>query len=171
MSTGALISVSEYLNTSYRPDCDYVDGEVRERNLGENEHARLQTEISAWFANHKREWNIISVVEQRIQVSARRFRIPDVSVLSRDQPMEPIVRVPPIVCCEVLSRSDSKKEMRERCDDYLAFGVQHVWVFDPLKREAFVCDAQGLHAPEGERLNVPGTPIYLPLKQIFAELD
>ncbi len=27
------ISVSEYLHTSYRPDCDYVDGMVEERNL------------------------------------------------------------------------------------------------------------------------------------------
>ena len=28
------ISLEEYLNTSYRPDCDWVDGEVRERNGG-----------------------------------------------------------------------------------------------------------------------------------------
>ena len=46
MSTKSLISVAEYLNTSYRPDCDYVNGEVRERNLGEMEHARLQTGIA-----------------------------------------------------------------------------------------------------------------------------
>jgi hypothetical protein len=36
------ISVSEYLHTSYRPDCDYVDGVVEERNLGELDHAALQ---------------------------------------------------------------------------------------------------------------------------------
>jgi Uma2 family endonuclease len=171
MSTPTLISVEHYLATSYRPDCDYIEGEVRERNLGETEHARLQTEIAFWFRSHKRDWNIVSVVEQRVQVSARRFRIPDVSVLSRDQPMEPIVRVPPILCCEVLSRSDSKKEIRERCDDYLGFGVRHVWVFDPLKRESFVFDAQGFQTPSGDELRVAGTPIYLPLKQIFAELD
>jgi Uma2 family endonuclease len=171
MATGTLISVSEYLNTSYRPDCDYVDGEVLERNLGELEHARLQTAIAAWFFAHQREWNIITVVEQRVQVLASRFRIPDVSVLSRDQPMEPIVRVPPIVCCEVLSRSDTMRSLRDRANDYLKFGVQHVWAFDPVLREAFVCDAKGFHAPDGDRLNVPGTPIYLPLQQIFAELD
>jgi len=171
MSTGALISVEHYLNTSYRPDRDYIDGEVRERNLGEMEHARLQTELAFWFGSHKRQWNIVTVVEQRVQVAARRFRIPDVSVLSRDQPMEPIVRVPPMICCEVLSRSDTMREMLDRCNDYLKFGVQNVWVFDPLLREAFVCDAKGFHAPEGEQLNATGTPIYLPLPQIFAELD
>jgi Uma2 family endonuclease len=171
MATSTLISVAEYLNTSYRPDCDYVDGEVLERNLGELEHARLQTAIAIWFGNRQREWNILVVVEQRVQVSEKRFRIPDVSVLSRDQPMEPIVRVPPIVCCEVLSRSDTMRSLRDRANDYLRFGVQHVWAFDPVLREAFVCDARGFHAPESEELRVPGAPIFLPLKQIFAELD
>ena len=166
MATSTLISVAEYLNTSYRSDCDYVDGEVLERNLRELEHARLQTAIAIWFGNRQREWNILVVVEQRVQVSEKRFRIPDVSVFSRDQPMDPIVRVPPIVCCEVLSRSDTMRSLRDRANDYLKFGVQHVWAFDPVLREAFVCDAKGFHAPDGDRLSVLGTPIYLPLRDI-----
>ncbi len=36
MATGALVSVDEYLRTSYRPDCDYVDGILVERNVGES---------------------------------------------------------------------------------------------------------------------------------------
>lgn len=36
------MSVREYLSTSYRPDCGYVDGVVLERNVGEWDHARLQ---------------------------------------------------------------------------------------------------------------------------------
>jgi hypothetical protein len=40
------ISVSEYLHTSYRPDCDYVDGVVEERNLGE-----LDQDQAASFAS------------------------------------------------------------------------------------------------------------------------
>lgn len=112
-----------------------------------------------------------TVVEQRVQVAATRFRIPDVSILSRDRPIEEIIRVPPIVCCEVLSRSDTMREMRARCNDYLKFGVEHVWVFDPLSRDAVVCTADGFHTVQAEQLAVPGTPIYLPLAQIFAELD
>lgn len=42
MPAETLISVEEYLATSYRPDCDYVDGQVLERNLGEWEHGSLQ---------------------------------------------------------------------------------------------------------------------------------
>ena len=44
-----LISVEEYLATSYRPDCDYVDGRIEERNLGEYDHSSLQTAIGAYF--------------------------------------------------------------------------------------------------------------------------
>jgi len=36
------VSVEEYLNTSYRPDCDYLEGELLERNVGEWDHSRLQ---------------------------------------------------------------------------------------------------------------------------------
>jgi len=42
MSTATAVSLSEYLNTSYRPDCDYLDGELLERNGGERDHSRLQ---------------------------------------------------------------------------------------------------------------------------------
>jgi Uma2 family endonuclease len=171
MSDTTPISASEYLSTSYHPDCDYIDGELIERNSGELDHSMLQTAILVWFGSRQHEWNILSVVAPRVQVSEKRFRIPDVSVISRDQPMEPIVRVPPIVCCEVLSRSDTMRSLRDRANDYLKFGVQHVWAFDPVLREAFVCDVRGFHAPDGEQLGVPGTPIFLPLRQIFAELD
>ena len=36
------ISLDEYLRSSYHPDCDYVDGEVQERNWGEFDHAAVQ---------------------------------------------------------------------------------------------------------------------------------
>src|SRR5664280_3651045 len=81
MSSTTLISVQEYLATSYRPDCDFVDGELQERNLGELEHALLQSAILAWFWAKQREWNVLPIVEQRVQVAPTRFRVPDVTVL------------------------------------------------------------------------------------------
>ena len=45
MTVATQISVEEYLKTSYRPDCDYVDGEVRERNFGEYDHSRPQMRL------------------------------------------------------------------------------------------------------------------------------
>jgi len=37
MQAASLVSLEEYLSTSYDPDCDYVDGAVLERNVGEIE--------------------------------------------------------------------------------------------------------------------------------------
>ena len=45
MKTEALVPVEEYLRTTYHPDCDYVDGEVLERNLGERDHSEVQGEL------------------------------------------------------------------------------------------------------------------------------
>ena len=63
MATRSLVSVSEYLSTSYRPDCDYVDGVVLERNLGEYDHGRLQGELLAYFHARRGEWGIRAVPE------------------------------------------------------------------------------------------------------------
>ena len=93
MATATLISVEEYLATSYRPDRELTDGQLVERNLGEYDHSRL----AGWLFNREREWNIRVVVEQRVQVKPNRFRVPDVSVIRRDRPVEAIFRHPPIV--------------------------------------------------------------------------
>jgi len=43
MSTKVLMDVDEYLHTSFEgPDCEYLDGEVVERNMGEIPHGKLQ---------------------------------------------------------------------------------------------------------------------------------
>jgi len=41
MATSTHISLIEYMKTSYRPDREYIDGELFERNVGNWEHARL----------------------------------------------------------------------------------------------------------------------------------
>ena len=89
MATATLISVEEYLATSYEPDAELIDGQLVERNLGEYDHSRLQTKVAGWFLGREREWHIRAVVEQRIRIAAKRYRILDVCVISRDQPIEP----------------------------------------------------------------------------------
>ena len=73
--------MEEYLSTSYRPDCDYVDGYIEERNLGEWDHSSLQAAVAAYFFAKRRQWGISVATEQRVQVNARRFRVPDVCVV------------------------------------------------------------------------------------------
>src|SRR5439155_17401401 len=123
MPTSTLVSVKEYLNTSYRPDCDYVDGRVVERNVGELDHSDLQTEIAVYFRLRGKQWGVHAFVEQRVQVSPTRFRIPDVCVTLGPKPTEQIFRTPPFLAIEILSKRDRKRDVQERVDDYLRFGV------------------------------------------------
>ncbi len=142
MSAATAISVSEYLNTSYRPDCDYVDGELLERNVGEWDHSRLQMLLSRFLSNREKQWDIVVVPEQRVQVGPTRFRVPDITVIA-GAPDGQIIRKPPFLCVEILSPRDRLVEMQERVNDYLAFGVKYVWVINPKTRQTYI------HTPDG----------------------
>src|SRR5436305_1892227 len=102
MSTAATVPVVEYLTTSYRPDREYLEGSILERNLGEFDHSRLQYLITMALGAHEQTHNAYVLPEQRVQVRATRFRIPDISLIRR-QDREQIIRKPPLLCVEILS--------------------------------------------------------------------
>jgi Uma2 family endonuclease len=144
MSTATAVSLHEYLNTSYRPDCDYLDGELLERNVGEWDHSRLQMLLSQYLFSREKQWGIVVVPEQRVQVKARRFRVPDITVIAGGPPDGPIITKPPFLCVEILSPSDRLTEMQERIDDYLSFGVSYVWLINPRTRQTYVYSSAGI---------------------------
>lgn len=138
MSTISIVPLSEYLDTSYRPDCEYLDGELLERNVGEWDHSRLQLLLGQYLANGEKQWGVVVAIAQRVQIRATRFRVPDILVLTGGAPTGPIVNQPPFLCIELLSPRDRMAEMQDRIDDYLNFGVSYVWVINPRDRRAFV---------------------------------
>jgi Uma2 family endonuclease len=165
------VPVEEYLGTSYRPDCDYVDGRIEERNLGEYEHSRVQHMLDRIFGNHEREWAVLTAPECRLQVGVNRFRVPDVMVLRRGQKVSRIVVEAPLLCIEVLSPEDTWAKMRARLNDYLAMGVKHVWCFDPEAREARRYTADGFEVVREAELTVAGTEIRVSVGEVFSVLD
>jgi Uma2 family endonuclease len=170
MATTA-ISVREYLATTWRPDRDYVDGEARERNLGEKEHALLQTFLAAWFFIHRAAWQVVPLTEQRVQVNSDRFRIPDVLLMRQGQEFERIVEEPPLLCVEIISREDRMGEIRARIDDYVRMGVGDCWVIDPHARRTYVCVAGKFAEFEGDALRIAGTEIFVAVGDLWAELE
>jgi Uma2 family endonuclease len=166
-----LVSEREYLSTAYEPDCDYVDGRVEERNLGEFDHAMLQGLISNLFLNHRRDWGAHPVPELRIQVKSMRYRVPDVTVIRSGTPREQILTRPPLLVIEILSPEDRRNRVIQRNQDYLDFGIEHVWVIDPGTRTGYRSITGGLEPVEGGEFTIPGTPIRLRLSELFAEFD
>jgi len=172
MAATVPIPVSEYLRTVYHPDCDYVDGEVQERNLGTQTHSLVQKMIAAIFLNRRKEWRLRSLTEQRVQVSATRYRIPDVCVVQSDTAIEPILQTPPVLCVEVLSPEDRFSRVQVRVQEYQRMGVGHVWVIDPETREVWTAEGMaGLVPLDGTSLRVPGMDAAITLAEIFEEID
>jgi Uma2 family endonuclease len=171
MASATLIPLSEYLNTSYRPDCDYIDGEVKERTLGTRPHGLMQWLLATILNRSWRAWQILAGTEIRVRVAATRVRIPDVCVLRRSDPPDPVVLVAPLICIEVLSPDDTLRSQRDRVDDYFAMGVQHIWLIDPVSREAWTATPTGYDPLTSGEFSVPGTPIRISLAEVFAELD
>lgn len=165
------VSLEEYLATSYRPDCDYVDGEIEERNVGEFDHSVVQGLLFALFFRNRGEWQIRVSPEQRVRLGTRRVRVPDVCVMRADLPREQVITHPPLICIEIVSPKDTLRRLRARVEDYFNFGTQHVWIVDPGMRKAYVCSRTGFQEPEDGVLQIPGTPIRVVLSELFAELD
>ncbi|HYA18585.1 MAG TPA: Uma2 family endonuclease [Bryobacteraceae bacterium] len=166
MSVATAVSVAEYLNTTYRPDCDYLEGELLERNVGELDHSRLQTLISVWLGNREKQSGIFVLTEMRVQVKSRRFRVPDVLAVKGGRPATRILTEPPFLCIEILSPEDSFAEMQERIDDYLAFGVRYVWVINPKNRKAFIYSANSIHEAKDGVLTTTDPDIRLNLAEL-----
>jgi Uma2 family endonuclease len=166
-----LLSIEEYLRTSYHPDADYIDGEIEERNLGEFEHATFQSAINGWFWPRRHEWAIRPVTEQRIRIGSSRVRICDIAVLRADAPRERVVVTPPLICIEILSPEDRLPRAKEVLADYFSMGVPNIWLIDPIRRIAYIFDAKGLREVAPIHLTVPNTSIHLDLTEAFAAID
>lgn len=114
MVATTLVSVEEYLDSVYRPDVDFINGELLERNVGELSHGTVQLNVASWLKGRSGLWRTKVVVEVRVRISERRYRIPDVMVLSLDAPREEIVEAAPLLCIEILSRRDSLNQIWDR---------------------------------------------------------
>jgi Uma2 family endonuclease len=166
-----LVPLEQYLRTTYQPDRDWIDGEVRERNVGEGSHASVQGFLTFFFRLHGPEWGVRCYPELRIQTSDAHYRVADVCVVRRSDPFEEVVRIAPPLCIEILSKDDRMSDMQEKIEDYLGMGVTTVWVIDPVRRKAFNTDYEGLALPVAEFLTVKDTPIRVSLNALFEELN
>jgi Uma2 family endonuclease len=167
MATITHIPLHEYLGNSYRPDCEYVDGEVRERNVGKWEHARVQWLLAFWFGSHEKQWGIVGSTEQRVRVAEKRVRVPDLVVLTAGAQPD-VLTDPPLLVIEILSPDDTYSDTQERAQDYRAMGVGTVWIIDPKTRTGRMCS--GAEWVEAARLEVKGTPLFVELAEIFGQL-
>jgi Uma2 family endonuclease len=126
-----LIGVDEYLASIYRPDMDYIDGVLEERNVGEKDHSIVQRKLIRLLPE-----TLAVFPEVRIQISPSKFRVPDIAVYETE-PDEQVFRTPPFLVIEILSPEDRMNRMMNRVHDYHRMGTKHIWIVDPYEKRLY----------------------------------
>ena len=131
--------------TSKRHLCELADGVLVEKAMGLRESllaCALISLIRAFVI--PRKLGLVSGEAGTIQLLSGLIRVPDVAFISWSRfpggrvPDEPMPRIAPDLVIEVLSKGNTKAEMRRKRREYFEAGVDVVWEVDPEKRTAAV---------------------------------
>ena len=168
MSVQELISLEEYLTTSYRPDMEYVDGVLEERFLGDWAHSSVQANLI--FGLSIKYPQIHALPSLRSKMTATRFRVPDVCVL-QTIPRTKYLEEAAFLAIEVLSPDDRMSKTMEKLQDYSGKGVRNIWVIDPRRRSIAVYSDGALNEVRGDSVATIGEPrLELTRDEIFKDL-
>lgn len=169
MDVETLISVEEYLSTSYDPDVEYVDGVLVERNVGDWPHSLVQRNLIVCLSRKYPE--IFAVPELRSQTRATRFRLPDVCVLLARPKTKYLVEAA-LLAIEVLSEDDRMTKTMERLGEFDRKGVPNIWVIDPRLRTMAVYSNGVLNEVRGASIATTGDPrLELSRDEVFQDLE
>jgi len=168
MATKTLMDVEEYLRTSFEgPDCEYLDGEVVERNMGELPHAEVQGQLLYLLREMASRLAIRVLPEIRIQIHSRRYRVADLAVWRAGHIGERIPTVPPFLAIEILSPEDRMIRMQEKVQDYFSIGVEWIWLLDPQEKKAIVYSRQAPGGIVTQVLRTENPALEIPLEAVL----
>jgi len=169
MAVETLLSLEEYLNTSYSPDREYRDGVLVERNVGDEAHSWLQTALAAYLHRRRKQWNIRAYTELRVKIREKWFPIPDVCVYSMPRFEGRYPEQPPLLWIEILSHDDRMVDVWAKANELIEHGVPFVWIIDPNTLESELRTAAGMQPVTDKTLRLPDSPIVIPLAEVMEE--
>jgi Uma2 family endonuclease len=161
--------------------CELVDGVLVEKPMGFSESylAGLIITLLNQFVL-PRDLGIVTGEGGMMRLFAGLVRIPDVAFVSTARlpsgklPDKPIPSLAPDLAIEVLSESNTKKEMQRKRGEYFKAGVQLIWIVDhrPRTITVYTPSAEPVILHEGQTLDggsvLPGFTLDLTL--LFAKL-
>jgi Uma2 family endonuclease len=132
-----------YLQDTKQALCELVDGILVEKPVGHYESAVAMT-IGALVKSYVQAKNLGVVTGEGggVRTIVPQVRMPDVGFVSRERfpdrkvPRKKILPVSPDLAIEVLSESNTRKEMARKLLEYFQGGTRLVWYIDPETRTA-----------------------------------
>jgi Uma2 family endonuclease len=169
MSVGTLLSVEEYLNTSYSPDMEYRDGVLVERNVGDEAHSLLQLALGAYLFRRRTQWKIKAYSELRTKVREKWYPIPDLSIYPSPGFPGRYPEVAPLLWIEILSVDDRVPDVWKKITELLQNGVPYVWLIEPETLESELWTPSGVQKLADKTLRLPNSAIVIPLLEVMED--
>jgi Uma2 family endonuclease len=166
----SFVPIEVYLASSFEPDAEYVNGAIEARPMGEYDHSSWQHAIELWFAKYAKEWGIRVRPELRVQVAPGNFRVPDITILDRNLPVEQVITRPPIAVIEILSPEDTLARMMNKLGEYEQMGIRTILVLDPNGKNFRFVESKLEPLPDGA-FDLPGSDCRFDLAEIEKLLD
>ena len=140
------IGVEEYLALAFpdRPEPDYVHGEVVERSLPTPIHGQIQILLGILLAPLSQRARLVVMSELRVQIEPDVFRVVDLAVYRDARPEGRYAVSPALVAIEIVSPEDRYNDLMPRLEDYRRWGVPHVWLVDPERKQLYEYTEAGL---------------------------
>jgi Uma2 family endonuclease len=162
--------------------CELVDGILVEKTMGFVE-SMLTMELGAIitvFVKRNR-LGIVSGTDGMVRLLPGLIRLPDIAFISWDRlpgrkaPTTPILDLAPDLAVEVLSRSNTKKEIKRKLREYFDVGVRLVWIINTHDRSALVHTSPTRKVKLDESQNLDGGDVLpgftLSLRELFESLE
>jgi Uma2 family endonuclease len=159
--------------------CELVDGVLVDKAMGIKESllAVLLIKLLGNFLD-KHDLGILLGADGALRLTPGLVRIPDVSFISWDRlpgreiPDAPIPDLAPDLAVEVLSKGNTRKEMKRKVAEYFGAGVHLVWLVDPKNQIVDVYTAPDEVRRLVVRQTLDGGELLpgftLPLRKLFA---
>jgi len=178
MATKTLLTVEDFLRLPESvgaQDVRYelVEGELVTMSPGMLPHNLIRDTVLVILKTFAKSRNLgVVVSEQAFQLSERTVRVPDIAFVraGRELAIDRPIADAPELAVEVVSPSNSPREIDERVSDYFAAGCRRVWLVYPEHREIYIHGLAGVtRRKSGEQLEdsdlLPGFSI--PVSSLF----
>lgn len=180
--TATVKDVLRYLDAPRKRICELIDGTLVEKAMGMEESAigfELGRLLANFVAEHELGW--FGGPDGTMRLWTGRVRMPDISFFSWDRFPDrkiPAKRVPmiyPDLAIEILSKSNTRKEMSRKRRDLFKAGTRLVWEVDPKARTVTVYTSETDAVVLGENRTLTGGDVLpgfkLPVKRIFEKFS
>ena len=155
MATKTLLTVEEFLRLPEPLDCSYelVEGELITVSPGMFRHNKVRDNLLVLLKTFVEARQLGTVVsEQSFHLLGNTVRVPDVAFVRSGITLPPdkLPEGGPDLAIEVISPTNTPREMDQRVSDFFAAGATRVWLVYPEHREVYAHGLAGVIRRRGD---------------------